>query len=188
MGARAEVRAENGLIDLDGVVHLSTASPAALAATGLIMIIWPKLYLRTGIAMGPVAVELECLQEAPARVAAIAGSGWEEVVEFTAEHIPGSPVAVHGASELPPSGASASAPDASPLGNLRFRISARGRSAAPDQVVTEACEHYLIQFWPAGPDDQRIAASLSQITPRSDSNQLISPNSAWAADESRQIP
>ncbi|KIC60108.1 hypothetical protein [Microbacterium hominis] len=182
------MHAENGLVDLEGMVHLPTVSPAALAATGLIMIIWPKLYLRTGIAMGPVVVELEPLRKAPARERAGAGGEWEDVVEFTAEHLPGAPVEVRGASQLPPPGASVPAPDVSPSGNLRVRLSAAGRAVAPDQVVSDACEQYLIQFWPADSADQQVTSSLTNVVRRSDSVEIIPPDSAWAADESRWLP
>jgi hypothetical protein len=118
MRTRSVVHAENGLVDLDGVTHLPTASPAPLAATGLIMVIWPKLYLRTGIAMGPVAVELEPLDAAPSDGPRVTTGGpWEDIVEFTAEHAPGTSVAVHGASELSPEGASAPTPTTSHQGS-----------------------------------------------------------------------
>ena len=189
MRTKAVVHAEDGLIGIDGITHSPSASPAPLAATGLIMIIWPNLHIRTGVAMGPAVVELESLDAVPSDLAEPSSAvWWEEVVEFTAETAPGSFVAVHGASELPPEGASMAVPTKTSVpSHLRVRVSAAGRQIAPDLVVTEPCEHYLLQFWPVEAGDDLVLSSVADASHHPWSVSEISAESAVVPDDPKFV-
>lgn len=179
MRTQATVHAENGLVDVDGLEHLPSSSPAALQGTGLVMVIWPKLYLRTGIAMGPVLLELESLDAAPD---ADVGD-WEDVVEFTAVAT-GEPVTLHGATEFALGDVVI---DSQGAAEVRVRLSATGRGLARDLVVDEACERYLVQLWPAKVGEHEVDASISDPIRRSGTASGIGPESVSVDDGPRPL-
>lgn len=99
--------------------------------------------IRAGISMGPVSVELVEHSSRPR----LDLSGWEDAAELSVL-VRERPVYVGGFSQDPsviPHIGSANP------GWYRLRVHARGRSVAPDLVVSEPTEEYLIQVWRAGP-------------------------------------
>ena len=107
--------------------------------------------VRTGISMGPVSVEVSEVGSMPA----VEVSGWEDVAEFSVL-VRDRPAYLGGFSQddrdVPRIGT------AGP-GWYRLRVHARGRSVAPDLVVDEPTEEYLVQVWRAGPGE---AVALSE--------------------------
>ena len=99
--------------------------------------------IRAGISMGPVSVEVsEHLSEPVLDL-----SGWEDAAELSVL-VRERPVYVGGFGQEPsvvPHIGSANP------GWYRLRLHARGRSVAPDLVVCEPTEEYLVQVWRAGP-------------------------------------
>ena len=173
MRTQVILNAENGLIDLDGLTHLPSAPPAPLNATGLVRVfLEPTLVISTGIHSGPVIMDIEVFESAPDEDGAVE---WEDVVEFTAAHTPGAVVALHGAYEVPPEGASVTLPgDPS---TVRLRVSATGRDIDYDLSVDESSERYLVQIWPAPDSDQRVIASISTNSRRPTRLEPFPPNS-----------
>lgn len=99
--------------------------------------------IRTGISMGPVAVEVSEHPSRPVRDL----SGWEDAAELSVL-VRDRPVYVGGFDQDP--GVIPNIGSVTP-GWYRLRVHARGRSVARDQVVSEPTEEYLIQVWRAGP-------------------------------------
>jgi hypothetical protein len=95
--------------------------------------------------MGPVAVEVRELEAEPQ----LELSGWEDVAEFSVL-VREKPAYIGGFDQdfrtTPRIGT------AGP-GWYRLRVHARGRATAPDLVVTEPTEDYLIQVWRAEPSE-----------------------------------
>lgn len=143
MRTRTKAWAMNSLLSIDGV----SASPSeGLHKTGMVMVIPPeKVFIVTGVSMGPTTVDVEPLDSRPAAEAE--DDMWEDVAEFTVRRVPGVAIKVHGEMELPSPDAPDLAPDDAPL--VRIRISAKGRDLEHDLAVTEPLEHYLVQVWPA---------------------------------------
>jgi hypothetical protein len=183
MRTQAIVHAENGLIDLDGVAQPPDASPAPLMATGLIFIVMePHLHISTGINRGPVLVDLEFLETAP--LEDDDSEAWEDVAEFTAAHSAGDAVAVHGASEFTPEGASVAVGTSA---FVRVRVSATGRLLAFDGVVREPCEHYLLQIWPVSDSKERVTSSISSTRLIPSRLDPLPPDSAVWVDTPQRI-
>ena len=99
--------------------------------------------IRTGISMGPVSVEVSEYPSAPV----LDLFGWEDVAELSVL-VRERPVYVGGFSQDP--SAIPHIGSANP-GWYRLRVHVRGRSVAPDLVVSEPTEEYLVQAWRAGP-------------------------------------
>lgn len=146
MLTRTIAQATNSLLVIDG----AAASPSdELHASGLIMVIPPEaVFIVTGINMGPVIVDVEPREARPPGDT----TEWEDIAEFTARRVAGTPLTVHGEMEQPP----ADATDLSPgdAAFVRIRVSARGRDLQYDLAVSEPSEHYLVQAWPADDRDE----------------------------------
>jgi hypothetical protein len=101
--------------------------------------------IRAGISMGPVAVDVS----QHASVPALEASDWEDVAELSVL-VRDKPAYVGGFSQ---DHLTASRIDAAGPGWYRLRVRAKGRAVAPDLVVTEPTEEYLIQVWRAAPSE-----------------------------------
>lgn len=99
-------------------------------------------YIRTGINMGPVDVEVRVLDQRPEPTAD--PGTWEEIAEISVEATEVPLLVVGGEDGLGP-GARL---DTTGPGTYRLRVHAAGRRIAYDAVVTEPVERYLVQAWP----------------------------------------
>ncbi|MEU4388625.1 hypothetical protein [Promicromonospora sp. NPDC023805] len=106
----------------------------------------------TGISMGPVEIEVQARPGPPEPAAD--SSPWEEIVEFSIQ-AGEAPVLVVGGQDA--ASASARINPAGP-GWYRVRVHAAGRGNAPDLVVTDPMERYLVQSWPQGYADPKPIA------------------------------
>lgn len=97
--------------------------------------------VQTGIAQGDVRLTVEIHQHAPP----VELDEWEDAVEVTLEATKGHMVVAAVMDDAP------EFPTLTPFGPgyYRARVHARGRDAAPDGVVFEPVEDYLVQVWPA---------------------------------------
>jgi hypothetical protein len=97
--------------------------------------------IRAGISMGPVSVEVREYEAEPRREP----SGWEDVAEFSVL-VRDKPAYIGGFNQD-----FRTTPDIGTAGPgwYRLRVHARGRATAPDLVVTEPTEDYLVQVWRA---------------------------------------
>lgn len=156
MRIRTTMYAEFGLLEYDGVAMSASPSPSLGALAGFLLFPPGAIYLRTGVNMGPVLVDVEPCDTTPPRD----DEAWEEIVEFSAHRINDVPVALHGPTELPPADASDLCSGDAPF--VGIRVSATGRDRARDIAVSEPTEHYLVQIWPtrAATDPKRIKGSV----------------------------
>lgn len=99
--------------------------------------------IKAGISMGPVSVEVSRHASVPAFEVA----DWEDAAEFSVL-VRDEPGYVGGFSQ---DHRAAARIDAAGPGWYRLRVHAKGRAVAPDLVVTDPTEEYLIQVWRAGP-------------------------------------
>ena len=109
--------------------------------------------VRTGIAMGPVLVDFHVLTSEPDNLDTT--RDWEEVSEISVRP---------GGEELY---AHTLMDDSLPIGPLntnerswhRVRAYATGRDLMYDLIAETPVEHYLIELWPAGKQDQKLLRS-----------------------------
>lgn len=141
--ARAVVYVEFGQFSIDGcgpdvveatIVEQWVDDFSGFTATGA--------RFRTGIASGPITVEV---QAGPAEPPPSPGE-WEQTAEVTVTTRTGF-ILLNGFDETEPfPNAAVTGP-----GRYRARVSARGRALAPDLSVDEAVEEYAVQIWPERP-------------------------------------
>ncbi|MGI5187539.1 hypothetical protein ACQEVI_05265 [Promicromonospora sp. CA-289599] len=112
--------------------------------------------IRAGISMGPVVVEVSRHVLPPAFEA----SDWQDAAEFSVL-VRDKTAYVGGFSQ---DHRTASRIDSAGPGWYRLRVHAKGRAAAPDLVVAEPTEEYLIQVWRAGPAEPvALTGSVTQL-------------------------
>ena len=107
-----------------------------------LILVWTKtaLMVNPGIAVGYVHVEVEALQEEPAR----SWAPWDDVSEASVDGtIDAGPVWIIDATD------SYGAVVSEESGPVRVRVHGRGRAANFDGVDSEPREEYLLQCWPA---------------------------------------
>lgn len=100
------------------------------------------LFVKTGISMGPVEVEVVVTDEAPG----LPDRQWEEVTEVPLDVSEGD-LRVHGAEAMIIDEQGGSVLPESAAATYRVRVSAQGRHGQPDQVVQSSSERYLLELW-----------------------------------------
>ena len=100
------------------------------------------VFVKTGISMGRVEVEVVVTDEAPGPP----DSQWEEVAEVPLDVSEGD-LRVHGAEAMIIDEQGGSVLPESEAATYRVRVSAQGRHGQPDQVVQSSSERYLLELW-----------------------------------------
>lgn len=109
-----------------------------------------SLIIMTGIAMGPVSLEVT-LVDAPAGAA-----GPENGLEDTARGVLLIDQPLHVLAPTVDAGVSEPVLTVSHAGPYGFNLTARGRHDHVDDYVDSPVEAYRLEFWPAGPQGQPV--------------------------------
>lgn len=114
--------------------------------------------LLTGVAMGPVSIQVERHDQG---VVGDVPDGWQDVIEFSCEALDDRVVAAGPFADDPGAQFALNPPGAD---WFRLRVHGRGRDVAWDLVVTEPCEDYLLVSWPEPPSPPRVLRAESNVS------------------------
>lgn len=109
----------------------------------------------TGIAMGPVRVEVQRQDAAPLSVA----GPWEDVVEVSCRAVGAHVLAAGQYDDAPDPGLALNPPGTE---WFRLRVHARGRDLEYDAVATVPREEYLLIAWPHAPAPPTVLSARSR--------------------------
>ncbi len=112
------------------------------------------VFVKTGISMGPVEVEVVVTDVAPGPP----DRQWEEVVEVPLDVSEGD-LRVRGAESMIIDEQGGSVLSAGEAATYRVCVSAQGRHRQPDQVVQSSSERYLLELWEQHPEPFSVLRS-----------------------------
>lgn len=132
-----------GILD-DGELPADTAD----WSNGLVAVMTAGALIATGVDYGPVRVQTAISSQPPP--VADDQDEWEEIIEVTVQ-APTGRLRAHSLedSEFPELPVLSTAGS----GAYRVRVHARGRADAPTTAEGDPVEDYLLQVWPAGPEE-----------------------------------